>query len=75
MDEWQDLDAVVLGIVDAAQANTLTLSLVAAWAGHAMSGQVGSTQVSHSLRRLTEARVITKRTAKHGRFYLELVTS
>ena len=79
MDDWQEfndrLDGVVLEIVEAAKDHTLTKSLLAAWAGHAMSVPVWTNQITHTLRRLTDSGVITKRIGKYSRFYLDKVTT
>ena len=77
MDEWQEvndqLDGEVLEIVEAAQGVTLTGELITVWAAHSLGRPVLGAQVTHSLRRLTDAGVITKRTAKRRRFYLDMV--
>ena len=75
MDEWQEfndrLDGVVLEIIEAAKDITLTAELITAWAGHSLGHEVWGTQVSHSLARLMNAGAITRREAKHRRFYLD----
>lgn len=76
MDECEEfndqLDGVILEIIQAAKGNTLTSELITAWAGHSLGRGVWGVQVSHSLGRLMDAGVITKRKAKSRRFYLDV---
>ena len=68
----EELDGTLLEIVKAAEGLTLTLTLIAAWAAQSLGHELEHRQVRAALQRLMDAGVVSKRTAKHRRFYLEI---
>ena len=68
------LDGAVLGIVEAAQENTLTVGLVRARAADRLGCDVLQGQARQALARLLEAGAITTSTVADRFIYLDMVT-
>lgn len=78
MDERQDfqdrLDDAILGIVEVAHNNTLTVGLVRARATDSLGFEVSKRQARQALRRLMDSGAVTKRQAYDRFIYLDTTT-